>query len=116
MAGSGVTTVGAGATLNAGSAGTLITTRTFGNLGTVNENSGVVQINNFASNTNSGTLNIAAGAPLSTNGSALTTAVSAGVITVAVILNLGGATLTNNGLVQPGGAATVATLTITGNY
>ena len=107
----------AGATLTksgAGSTSNFNGGATFSNAGTVNVASGTLQLSSFP--TNDGTINVASGATLSTNGNALTNAAITGVIAGSGTLDLGAATLTNNGALQPGGAGTVGTLAITGNY
>ncbi|MGH7621240.1 MAG: hypothetical protein ACREMU_02775, partial [Gemmatimonadaceae bacterium] len=65
--------------------------------------------------TNTGVLDIAAGATLTTNGKSLVNA-SGGVLSGGGNLDLGSGTLTNDGIVQPGGATNVGSLTLAGNY
>ena len=78
--------------------------------GVIDVQIGTIQVNGgFA--TNSGRINTAAGTTFSTNGNALT---NAGVISGSGTLNLGAATLSNDGAIKPGGSGAVGTLNITG--
>ncbi len=79
--------------------------------GVVNVIGGNLTVENFDSNKNDGTLNVAALKTLSTNGNSLT---NNGTISGSGTVNLGGATLTNNGTINPGGMNAAGTLSITG--
>ena len=83
------------------------------NAGSVNVQTGTLTI--LSSSTNSGVIDITAGTTFDTGGTAMTNAVT-GTINGAGTLNLGSATLTNNGILAPGdGVNGTGTLTITGN-
>ncbi|MBI3096448.1 MAG: hypothetical protein HYY97_16390, partial [Rhodocyclales bacterium] len=77
--------------------------------------SGSLRVDSFTGGVNSGVLEVAAGATLSTNGSSLINATS-GIIRGGGTLDLAAATLTNDGILAPGvGAGDTATLSLTGN-
>ena len=82
----------------------------FVNAGTVRVNSGTLTATSFPSN--SGTIDIAAGATFATNGQALINS-STGTIGGTGTLSVGGATLTNSGTLSPG--ASPGTLHIVGD-
>ena len=111
---SGTTTIN-GATVSFNSGAT--TTTTIANLtlgsGTLDLQSGTLLVQQVAGETNSGTINVAAGTVLSTNGRPLK---NAGTIIGSGTLDLGSATFSNAGVVKPGGAGTVGTLTVLGAY
>ncbi|MDP3515431.1 MAG: YDG domain-containing protein, partial [Sulfuritalea sp.] len=80
-----------------------------------NIETGTLRLDSFAGGTNSGVLDVAAAATLSTNGSSLVNAAS-GIIRGSGTLDLTIATLTNNGIMAPGvGAGGTATLSLAGN-
>ena len=96
---------GTNAFVNAGSftksgAGTGLILAAFSNRGTVNVDAGTLAVTSFPSN--SGTIDIAAGATFSTSGQALVNS-PAGKIGGTGTLSVGGATLTNAGILQPRG-------------
>ncbi len=80
--------------------------------GLIDVQSGTLQISNGMPD-NDGTINVAVGATFSTNGAALTNSAT-GTIGGTGEVDLGGATLTNNGTLQPGMSGT-GVLAITGN-
>ena len=83
--------------------------------GTVNVNSGTVTLN--APTTNSGVLNVAAGATILTNNASLTNT-STGVLAGSGSVSMSGTTpgtILNNGVIAPGGAGAAGTLSVLGN-
>ncbi|MBI5912135.1 MAG: filamentous hemagglutinin N-terminal domain-containing protein, partial [Betaproteobacteria bacterium] len=81
--------------------------------GNIDVQGGTLRIENLGSNTNNGTINVNSSRTFATNGNPLTNSAS-GVIGGTGTINLGAATLTNNGVIRPGGVNAVGTLNITG--
>src|SRR5581483_4466664 len=109
------TTTSSGATVKF--SGNPTATTTIPNLtlssGTLDLQSGTLVVQQLAGETNSGTINVAAGTVLSTNGRQLK---NSGTIVGSGTLDLGTATLSNDGVLKPGGGGTVGTLTVLGDY
>jgi hypothetical protein len=102
-----------GGTLNV--AGDLTINGAFSPSGTVNVNSGTLTLN--APTTNSGMLKVAAGGTIQTNNASLTNT-STGVLGGSGLLRMSGTTpgtLLNNGVIAPGGAGALGTLTVLGD-
>jgi len=97
---------------NAGSAATQTIDAAFANNGTFNVNTGTLTVPGPSLSGN-GTIDIASGATLSTSGQPYT---NTGVIQGNGTVNLGTATLTNQGIIKPGGSGAAGTLAIIGNF
>ena len=82
------------------------------NAGKLNVNAAALRIDRFAGGTNDGTIDVEAGATLSTNGSSLANA-SGGMIGVTGTLDLGGGALTNAGALSVTGGDVTTTGTFT---
>ena len=109
---SGTFNIAIGSTLALGG-NTQTISGTINNAGTLDVMAGTLQASLFT--INNGTVNVAAGATLSSAGSSLTNAAS-GMLQGSGTIDLGGATLTNDGGVRPGGSGAVGTLSVVGNF
>lgn len=109
---SGTTTINGATVKFSGAASTTFPTLNLAS-GTLDLRSGTLLVQQFANDTNPATINVAAGAVLSTNGRQLK---NTGTIIGGGTLDLGSATLTNAGVVKPGGGGALGTLTVLGSY
>jgi fibronectin-binding autotransporter adhesin len=95
-----------------GTTATLYNTSVSNSTGTINIDAGTLALTTVLSN--AGTILVDSGATLSTSGTGLTN-VAGGTIGGSGAINLGSATLTNNGKLVPGGNNATGTLSISGN-